>query len=56
MINDHDVLIELRIWGCDTQEEAEETVEKLVINGLWVQGISGTTVIRVVTKPRGEEE
>ena len=50
MLNKHDVLIEVRIWGCDTQEEAEEIVKDQVATGLDMMGLSGTTVFRVVTK------
>ena len=52
MLNKHDVLIEVRIWGCDTQEEAEEIVKDQVATGLDMMGLSGTTVFRVVTKRR----
>lgn len=55
MLSKHDVLVEVRIWGCDTQEQAEGIVKDQVATGLDVMGLSGTTVIRVVTKPRGEE-
>ena len=48
-INKHDVLIKLRIWGCESQEEAENEIKKQVENGLWVQGISGTSVLTVVS-------
>jgi len=46
-INYHDVILTLRIYGCDTQEEANQEVKEQVENGLWVEGISGTTVILV---------
>ncbi len=49
-LSQHKVVLELLIWGCDSQDEAEAEVEKQVNNGLWVQGISGTGIIRVVPK------
>ena len=55
MLNKHDILVEVRIWGCDTQEEAEKIVKDQVATGLDVMGLSGTTVLRVVTKPRSDE-
>jgi len=46
-IKHHDVVITLRIWGCETQEEAETEVREQVETGLWVEGISGTSIILV---------
>jgi len=49
-INHHDVWVKLRIWGCESQEEAEVEIKKQVENGLWIQGISGTSVLVVEEK------
>ena len=44
-IKHHDVVVTLRIWGCETQEEAEADVKKQVKTGLWGMGISGTSLL-----------
>ena len=49
-INHHDVVLTLRIYGCDSQEEANQEVKEQVETGLWVEGISGTSVITVGSK------
>jgi len=46
-INYHDVWVKLRIYGCDSQEEAEVEVKDQVETGLWIEGISGTSVLAV---------
>jgi len=51
-INHHDVVLTLRIYGCDSQEEANQEVKEQVETGLWVEGISGTSVITVGSKQR----